>query len=181
MPRLSRTYHEIVIKGPVVAGGGRTKFWYKNLRRAPHQKCHINTSKTWQLKDLHAAIFFFPLDFRTNTQETLTVWQHDFYKINLRRSRNCRMSSRSAQHPLTRTSLQHFGQHFHTWCAMKPAQGIKEGHCRNCSLSRPERPKISIAPQRKRSGTHKTLKMFQPRYHNSHRATTTAIRHAQSA
>jgi hypothetical protein len=135
MPRLSRTYHEIVIKGPVVAGGGRTKFWYKNLRRAPHQKCHINTSKTWQLKDLHAAIFFFPLDFRTNTQETLTVWQHDFYKINLRRSRNSRMSSRSAQHPLTRTSLQHFGQHFHTWCAMKPAQGIKEEHCRNCSLS----------------------------------------------
>ena len=58
MPRLSRTYHEIVIKGPVVAGGGRTKFWYKNLRRAHHQKCHINTSKTWQLKDLHAAIFF---------------------------------------------------------------------------------------------------------------------------
>jgi hypothetical protein len=48
------------------------------------------------------------------------------------------------------------------------------------TIPRPERPKISIAPQRKRSGTHKTLKMFQPRYHNSHRATTRAIQQAQN-
>ena len=180
MPGPLRESHKIVIKGPAAAGEDLTRSWDKNLPRASQKSFHTSTSNTWRLQDLHARTslggsyqvrnrssdkdVYEMMQERLREDLTRRRCQQDLHKIFSERpvqdhaKTSERISSGSSQE-FSQAPLQDLVKTFIYDAPWNPCKSVLEGHCRELIRSLYQDPrkfaKISTAPQRERSDTHK--------------------------